>query len=83
MAEKYGRKIRVVDLVGKKWLCGLPESEFMGSSEFQDYCKHKRKNKSCELHKNTYPKKDNELNETATNFPGTELVTIYKMVFTC
>ena len=65
MAEKYGRKIRVVDLVGKKWLCGLPESEFMGSSEFQDYCKHKRKNKSCALHKNTYPKKDNELNETA------------------
>ncbi|NOR84918.1 DEAD/DEAH box helicase [archaeon] len=65
MSEKYEKTIRVVDLIGKKWLCGLPESEFMGSSEFQDYCKHKRKDGICALYKNTYPKKDGELNETA------------------
>ncbi|MCK4968766.1 MAG: DEAD/DEAH box helicase family protein, partial [Candidatus Aenigmarchaeota archaeon] len=65
MAEKYGRTIRIVDLVGKKLLCGLPESELMGSSEFQDYCKHKRKEKTCALYKNTYPLKEGELNESA------------------
>lgn len=63
--EKYDKNIKVVDLVGKKWLCGLPEVEYLSASEFSDYCKHKRKEKTCELYKNTYPKKEGELSEEA------------------
>ena len=63
--EKYDTNIKVVDLVGKKWLCGLPEVEYLSASEFSDYCKHKRKENTCELYKNTYPKKEGELSEEA------------------
>ncbi len=54
MKKKSGMDIKVTDLIGRKWLCNLPESETMYSADFQEYCSTLRKEKRCEFHKQTY-----------------------------
>lgn len=54
MKRKSGASIKVTDLIGKKWLCNLPESEPMSSSDFLDYCSSLKKEGRCEYYKATY-----------------------------
>ncbi len=54
MKKKSGFDIKVTDLIGRKWLCNLPESESMTSGDFREYCSSLRKEGRCEYHKRTY-----------------------------
>lgn len=54
MKKKSGVDIKVTDLIGRKWLCNLPESETMYSADFREYCSVLRKEKRCEFHNRTY-----------------------------
>lgn len=64
MKQKSGRMIKVTDLIGKKWLCNLPESEPMSSTDFKEYCTVLKKESRCEYHKMTVTK-DGNLTEEA------------------
>lgn len=50
--QKYNLDFRVVDFIGKKWMCQIPGIELLGSSEFTDYCRDARKNDYCEYYLN-------------------------------
>lgn len=50
--EKIGKGVRVVDLIGKKWMCGLPGASSMSNTDFSNLCKHLRDNGDCEFYNN-------------------------------
>ncbi|MFH1127536.1 MAG: ATP-dependent DNA helicase [archaeon] len=54
MKKKSGADIKVTDLIGRKWLCNLPESENMSTTDFREYCSSLKKEGRCGYHKRTY-----------------------------
>ena len=50
--NKFGTKLNVVDLVGKKNMCLQPGVSTLLNSEFNEYCKHSIKNKTCDFYTN-------------------------------
>lgn len=51
--EKYQLDFDVVDIIGKKWMCLQSGVSLLGSSEFSEYCKSVREDKTCEFYTNT------------------------------
>ncbi len=49
----FGQKVRVVDIIGKKWMCPVPGIDALYSNEFSEYCKDMRENDKCEFYTNT------------------------------
>src|SRR3989344_5093980 len=50
--EKYHKSLKVVDFIGKKWMCPVPGVQELGSSEFSSYCTEVRKKETCEYYTN-------------------------------
>ena len=63
MAKRSGRDIKVVNLIGKRWVCNLGISDELGAAAFYDYCKTLRKNGGCRFYTATI--KDGNLTEDA------------------
>lgn len=57
--EKYNTEFGAADIVGKRWMCPVPNVDKLNSSEFGDYCKSQRENNKCEFFTNT--RKGNKL----------------------
>lgn len=45
--EKYGAKFNAVTIIGKKWMCAVPNISSLYSSEFLEYCKNMRESDQC------------------------------------
>ena len=50
--KKAGKRIPVLDLIGKKWLCLQPGSDRMFSGEFIEFCRALREDKRCNYYEN-------------------------------
>ncbi|HII89163.1 TPA: ATP-dependent DNA helicase [Candidatus Woesearchaeota archaeon] len=50
--EKYNISFDVVDLIGKKLMCLQPGANLLQGTEFNEYCKSVREDKSCEFYVN-------------------------------
>lgn len=51
--EKFGIQFDVVDVIGKKWMCQVPGTSSLRSSEFVEYCRAVKKDHKCEFYENT------------------------------
>lgn len=54
--KKYQQDIIAVDLIGKKWMCPIPGTDDLYSSEFFDFCKSMRQDSKCEFYANARKK---------------------------
>ncbi len=45
--KKFDKKINVVDLIGKKWMCNQPNVNILTSGEFSEYCKELKEKNRC------------------------------------
>ncbi|NTV24063.1 MAG: DEAD/DEAH box helicase family protein, partial [Nanoarchaeota archaeon] len=50
--EKFGTRFSVASIIGKKWMCLVPGTEALYSSDFADYCKKAREERKCEFYVN-------------------------------
>ena len=50
--KKAGKRIPVLDLIGKKWLCLQPGADRMFSGEFVEFCRALREDKRCDYYEN-------------------------------
>ena len=50
--NKFGKKIIVLDLIGKKWMCNQPNAQIMNNGEFSNFCKLHRETGSCKYFTN-------------------------------
>ncbi|HII71811.1 TPA: ATP-dependent DNA helicase [Candidatus Woesearchaeota archaeon] len=57
--EVHAIDVPVVDIIGKKWMCSVPEVSTLYSSEFTEYCRKQREDNKCEFFTNT--RKGNKL----------------------
>jgi len=48
--KKYDLDFTAVDIIGKKWMCIQPGTEFLKSGEFADYCKAVRAEGKCDFY---------------------------------
>lgn len=63
--DKFGKKIVLVDLIGKKWMCNQPNAQIMNPGEFSNFCKLHRECGSCTFFTNL--KKKNQLSDKAND----------------
>jgi len=54
--KKYDSNFIAVDLIGKKWMCPIPGTDELYSSEFFEFCKSMREDGKCEFYSNTRKK---------------------------
>ncbi len=54
--KKYNENFNAVSIIGKKWMCPVPNIKDLYSSEFADYCKKAREENQCEFYNNTRKK---------------------------
>jgi DNA excision repair protein ERCC-2 len=54
--QKYNKEIIAVDLIGKKWMCPIPGTDDLYSSEFFDFCKSMKHDNKCEFFSNARKK---------------------------
>ncbi len=54
--EKYKTEFISVDLIGKKYMCPVPNADKMYSNEFTEYCKSQREEGKCEYYSKTRKK---------------------------
>ncbi len=52
--DRHGIELKVTDLIGKKWLCNVPDIEALPSSDFGEYCRMLKERKGCEYRNNTW-----------------------------
>ncbi len=50
--QKYNQKIVVSDIIGKKYMCAQPGAALLSSSDFSEFCKKVREEKTCEFYEN-------------------------------
>lgn len=50
--EKHNININVADLIGKRWMCMVPNAAEMPASEFYDFCNENIDNDTCEFYNN-------------------------------
>ena len=50
--EAYSISIQTTDLIGRKWMCGLPVSRDLSTSELNDLCYDLKKDDKCEHYNN-------------------------------
>ncbi|MFC1723829.1 DEAD/DEAH box helicase, partial [Nanoarchaeota archaeon] len=48
--DHFELDINSVDIIGKKWMCSVPEVSTLYSNEFAEYCKKQREEGKCEFH---------------------------------
>jgi DNA excision repair protein ERCC-2 len=51
--NKYNIKFDVADIIGKKWMCAVPNISGLFPNEFLEYCKNMRETKKCAYFLNT------------------------------
>lgn len=51
--KKFGVEFNAVSIIGKKWMCAVPETESLFAADFADYCKAMRDDDKCEFYSNT------------------------------
>ncbi len=56
--KKHGKRIAVLDLIGKKWLCLQPGVERLHSGEFVEFCRALREDGRCTYYENLKVKGD-------------------------
>ncbi|MBW6451490.1 MAG: ATP-dependent DNA helicase [DPANN group archaeon] len=56
--KKLGKELKVVNIIGKRWLCKHPDLFQTNSSEFYEMCKGLKQTDSCKFYKNVWEKKD-------------------------
>ncbi len=56
ICKKTGFGLKVIDIIGKKWLCKVESIEFLSSAEFNEYCRVMRKDEVCGFYNNTWKK---------------------------
>ncbi|MBT4824482.1 ATP-dependent DNA helicase [Candidatus Woesearchaeota archaeon] len=49
----HGTKFDVADIIGKKWMCAVPNITTLFQNEFQEYCKNMKETKKCAYFINT------------------------------
>ncbi|VVB61065.1 ATP-dependent DNA helicase [uncultured archaeon] len=54
--KKSEAKIRVSDIIGKRWLCNLQAAEDMQQGDFEAHCTAMKKDNACEYSNNTWQK---------------------------
>jgi len=57
--KKYSLKFIASSIIGKKWMCLMPNTASMRSSDFAEFCKVLRKDDKCEFYLNS---RQNKLN---------------------
>ncbi len=57
--KKYSLKFIASSIIGKKWMCLMPNTASMRSSDFAEFCKVLRKDDKCEFYLNSRPNKLN------------------------
>ena len=45
------------DLIGRKWMCALPNTDKLNNNDFNEFCKSQREDYKCEFYCNTKKKK--------------------------
>ncbi|MBW2986187.1 ATP-dependent DNA helicase [Candidatus Woesearchaeota archaeon] len=53
--KKYALKFVASSIIGKKWMCLIPNTASMRSSDFSEFCKLMRKEEKCEFYLNSRP----------------------------
>jgi len=53
--QKYALKFIASSIIGKKWMCLVPNTASMRSSDFSEFCKLMRKEDKCEFYLNSRP----------------------------
>lgn len=51
--NESGYFIKAADIIGKKWLCAVPNVEDLSTTEFYEYCRIQVKNNKCAFYKRT------------------------------
>jgi len=54
--EKFGIGLVTVDIIGKQWMCPVPETDKLFSHDFYEYCKSQREENKCEYYMNVCKK---------------------------
>lgn len=54
--EKHNIPIIAVDIIGKQWMCPVPGTDTLYSTEFFEFCKQQREDEKCEFFTNTKKK---------------------------
>lgn len=50
--SKYNAKLKVSDIIGRKYMCCQPGIEVLTNQQFQDYCKEVREKETCPFYNN-------------------------------
>jgi DNA excision repair protein ERCC-2 len=50
--EKFGTDLVSVDIIGKQWMCPVPEADKLFSHDFYEFCKLQREENKCEYYLN-------------------------------
>ncbi|MGM5482305.1 MAG: ATP-dependent DNA helicase [Nanobdellota archaeon] len=76
MKEKFNLDLKVIDIVGRQWMCSQPNIDKLYSGEFYEYCKSLKEGDKCEFFLNTKNKNKltteaksaiSDLNKTISN----------------
>ncbi len=54
--EKHDVDFTATDLIGRKWMCALPNTSDLKTNEFMEFCKSQREDYVCEFYVNTKKK---------------------------
>lgn len=54
--QKFGLELNSVDIIGKQWMCPVPETDKLFSHDFYEYCKLQREENKCEYYMNVCKK---------------------------
>jgi DNA excision repair protein ERCC-2 len=86
--NKYALKFVASSIIGKKWMCLVPNTASMRSSDFSEFCKLMRKEDKCEFYLNSRPshvrfKKALEEIEAISPIPTEEVIEICDNLKVC
>jgi len=54
--DKHNINFITTDLIGRKWMCALPNTSKLRTNEFMEFCKSQREDYKCEFYINTKKK---------------------------
>lgn len=55
--SKHEVNFITTDLIGRKWMCALPNTDKLNNNDFNEFCKSQREDYKCEFYCNTKKKK--------------------------
>lgn len=68
--KKHNVKLKVSDLIGKKWLCNQETVDTISGGDFSEYCSSLVKNRACSHYNNTYEGKTSSFSAKAEKVTG-------------